>query len=435
VTAPGRDRPADAVPDVVAPPPKHPRFPLSDGARGMAAVAIMVGHVWLFTGMFGGFTESFPASIPNRAIVRWDGLIAVFFGLSAFLLYRPMIAHRAGGPGRPKVAAYGVARVLRLYPAYWLALTALAIFPGLFGVFSENWWQFYSLTDFLDLNNSHAVCPGIIQGVDQFTRCGLPQSWSLGVEMTFYFALPFYAGLTALLARGRSVRSWMRLELGLLAVLAALSLFLSGPPFNLDDETWFKFSLAGHFYWLALGLALALLSTVYGSSNLPRLIRAFSSRPGACWAGALAIYVLTIFAFYPAPFPVFPYKPAQFAGLIFIQGVGAMLLLIPVAFSNPNRGLPARVLGNPVLMWMGVISYGIALWHVTIIVNLGYAGAQASFVPVLAATVLLTIPLAALSYYVIERPLMRFKYRSPRDVLRGGGRRARRPIPDAGRSG
>ena len=40
-------------------------------------------------------------------------------------------------------------------------------------------------------------------------------------------------------------------------------------------------------------------------------------------------------------------------------------------FGNPNRGLPARVLGHPVLMWIGLISYGLLLWHGTVAVMLG----------------------------------------------------------------
>ena len=93
MAGPGMEAPPAAVPDVVAPPPRHPRFPLTVGLRGVPAVAIIIGHAWFFTGGFGGFTES----LPNRAMVRMDGLVALFFLLSAFLLYRPFIAHRDRG--------------------------------------------------------------------------------------------------------------------------------------------------------------------------------------------------------------------------------------------------------------------------------------------------------------------------------------------------
>lgn len=379
-------------------------------------MAIVLVHVWLFTGGFGGFD----ATLPNRALVRLDGLVAIFFLLSAFLLYRPMIARRAGGPPKPPVTGYAQARFLRIYPAYWVALTALAIVPGLFGVFSDKWWTFYSLGYYLDPLFAGSDCPS-----DEGPACGLAQTWTLTVEVTFYAILPLYALLTARLARGRDVRSWMRAELLLLAALAALSMFLNGPPLSLRDELWFKFTFASHFYWMALGLALAVLSVGYWRTQaLPRPLQLAASRPGACWAVAGAIYVGTMFFFLPVPFSIAPYTDPEYLALNVAQGVGAALLLIPVVFGNPNRGVAARVLTNPVVAWLGLVSYGLFLWHFTIAYYLGYGGADAGFAPVAVLTFALAIPLAAASYYLIEAPLMRLKYRRLRDALQ---RRPRGP--------
>jgi peptidoglycan/LPS O-acetylase OafA/YrhL len=396
--------------------------------RGIPAIAIIVGHAWFFTGGFGGFTES----LPNRAMVRMDGLVALFFLLSAFLLYRPMIAHRTGGPAAPRVGDFARRRLLRLYPAYWVALTAFAVVIGVEGAFSHNWWAFYSLTDFLNLR-LHGVCTAH----EEFL-CGLPQSWTLGVDMTFYVLLPFYAALTGILARRLSLRGWIKAEILLLALLASASLFLGGPPFQLRSHEWFRFSALGHFYWFALGLALAVISVVDWRSELPRLARigrAIASRPGLCWAGGIAIYAITVFGFYPAPFIIAPFLDGlEYTTLNLIQGVGAVLLFIPAAFWNPNRGLPAKVLGHPILMWVGLISYGLLLWNVTIAVLLGYPRADQSYWVVLIAGSLLTLPLATLSYYLVERPLMKLKYRSLREVLRSRSRRGE-PVPEVGRPG
>ena len=399
-----------APPDVLAPPPLHPRFPLADGARGVAVPAVMIVHAWLFTGGFGGFTES----LPNRAVVRLDTAVAVFFFLSAFLLYRPMIAHRAGGAAAPKVGDYARRRFLRIYPAYWLALTALAIFPGLVGVFSDQWWSFYSLFFFLDPANSSQPCIG-----DPGFRCGLPQSWTLTVEMTFYIVLPFYAMLTARLFRGRDVGSWVRWEVGMLAVLMAISLVLGALP-EMRDLAWFRFSFLSHFFWLGLGLAAAVISAGHRNQRaaLPSPLRYLSERQGLCWGLAFAIYLFTVFAFYPAPFPVAPFSEVERMGLDFSQGLLAVLLLIPAAFGDPNRGVAARVFGHPAVVWMGLISYGLYLWSVTITVDLGVGGAEAGFWPVLILSTLITLPFAIASYYLLERPLMRFKYKPLRELFR-----------------
>jgi peptidoglycan/LPS O-acetylase OafA/YrhL len=417
VGAPGSTARSGEVPDIVAPPPHHPRYPLTVGLRGVAAIAIIVGHAWFFTGGFGGFT----ASLPNRIVVRWDGVVAVFFMLSAFLLYRPMIAHRAGGAAAPRVGDYARRRFLRLYPAYWVALTALAIFPGLFGVFSHNWWAFYSLTDFLDLNDLHSVCPP----TEEFS-CGLPQSWTLGIDLTFYVVLPFYAGLTALIARRLKPHSWMRWELGLLVVLAAASLLVGGSPLDLRDHAWFRYSFAGYFYWFALGLALALLSVVYSRAEKPpRALRLIAAHPALCWAGGFAIYVLTVLLFSDVPFVFGFNNDAEYVWLTLIQGVGATLFFLPAVFGNPNRGLPARILGHPFLMWTGLISYGLLLWHGTVAVMLGSLfGSGEGFWTVLIAEIVIAVPLAMLSYQLVERPLMRFKYRPLREALRSRSRRS-----------
>lgn len=413
------------VPDVVAPPPRHPRFPLTVGMRGIPAIAIIVGHAWFFTGGFGGFTES----LPNRAMVRMDGLVALFFLLSAFLLYRPMIAHRAGGPAPPRTGDYARRRFLRLYPAYWVALIGFTVFVGVEGAFSHNWWAFFSLTDFLDLG-LHDVCTA-----NEEFFCGLPQSWTLGVDMTFYVLLPFYAALTGLLARHLPLRKWVPIELSLILALAAASLILGGPPLELRSHDWFRFSALGHLYWFGLGLALAVISVVDWRSELPRAARwgrTIASRPELCWAGGIAIYAITVLSFYPAPFIIAPFRDGwEYTTLNLIQGVGAVLLFIPAAFWNPNRGLPAKVLGHPVLMWVGLISYGLLLWNVTIAVMLGYPRADQGYWTVLIVGGLLTLPLATLSYYYVERPLMKLKYRSLREVM-AERRRRREQLPEAG---
>ena len=390
-------------------PARHRLFPLADGVRGIAAVSIVVVHVWLFTGGFGGFGDT----LGNRAVVRLDGMVSIFFVLSAFLLYRPMIAHRNGGPGAPRVGDYARRRFLRIYPAYWLALTVLAIVPGLFGVFSSHWPAFYSLAVNLagadELDNF--VCA-------EACACGLPQSWTLTTEMSFYLLLPFYALLTARLTRGRAPGSWVRIELILLAALAALSVFLNMDPASLRNEPWFRFTFLGHFFWLALGLGLAVLSVAYQQrSELPQPLRLLAARPGLCWALALAIYLVTVFTLQPVPFIVADDTTPQFLATHLAHGTLATLIVVPVVFGDPNARLPRRTLANPLIAWLGLISYGFYLWHVTIAYYLGFGGAEGGFGTVLLLTVAITLPIAAASYYLLERPLMRLKHRPFRQLF------------------
>jgi len=361
---------------------------------------VVVVHSWIFAGRFGDGT-----GLANRLVVRLDAMVAIFFLLSAFLLYRPMIASRGGGPASPRVANFARRRFLRIYPAYWIALTALAIVFGLTGVFSGKWWSFYSLTEYLHPVTNTAACEG------QGYRCGLLQSWTLTVELTFYVMLPFFAAMTAAIARRLDVKRWMRVELLLIVLLGVLSVTLDLLPFDLRHKTWFTYTFAAHFDWLGVGLALAVLSTVYGrrEDNLPSFLSTLARRPGACWLGAFGLYLITVFAFQPVPFTVADFSNQEYLAINLLQCGIAFLLVFPVFFGNPNLGLPRRVLATRWLVWLGLISYGFYLWQVTIGIELGFGNAKGSFLPVLIGTVLLTLPLAAASYYFIERPLMRWK--------------------------
>ena len=57
-----------------------------------------------------------------------------------------------------------------------------------------------------------------------FTDCGLAQTWSLVVELTFYAVLPLYALAMVRLTRRLALRTWMRVEIAILALLGAASL-------------------------------------------------------------------------------------------------------------------------------------------------------------------------------------------------------------------
>ena len=85
------------------------------------------------------------------------------------------------------------------------------------------------------------------------------------------------------------------------------------------------------------------------------------------------------------------------------------------------------------MTWLGVVSYGIYLYHQPIADALGggiNSGGDATvrFLWLAAATAALAIGVAALSYYLVERPALKFKER--RLV---GGLAPGRPAPPAPR--
>src|SRR4051794_29134964 len=178
------------APDAVTPPPGNPRFPLFDALRAIAALCIVATHT-------SGLTHFFLAGNPLAPVTsRLNVGVTIFFVVSGFLLYRPFVAARLEQRPAPGLGAYARRRLLRIIPAYWLALTVLAVWPGLEDVFTTHWWRYYLL-----LQN---LSPNSIFG-------GIVPAWSLCIELSFYVALPFYAMATATLGR-RDVRSQLRAE-------------------------------------------------------------------------------------------------------------------------------------------------------------------------------------------------------------------------------
>src|SRR5436190_8288846 len=227
---------AQDVPDVVAPPPGNPRFPLFDSLRAVAALSVVATH----TSGLSTFNSSNGLLGPFTA--RLNVGVTIFFVISGFLLYRPFVAARLEGRPPPGMLAYGRRRILRIVPAYWLALTVLSIWPGLAAVFHHTWWIYYGF-----LQNLH---PNWISG-------GLAAAWSLCVELSFYAVLPFYAIGAAKVLRGRNPRYQARVEYAMLTFLALSSVISHTVAHVSDPNGTFANTLPGTFLWFALGMGLA----------------------------------------------------------------------------------------------------------------------------------------------------------------------------------
>ena len=94
-------------------------------------------------------------------------------------------------------------------------------------------------------------------------------------------------------------------------------------------------------------------------------------------------------------------------GLLIVVAVAAVFVVAPVALQQ--RGLVARVLAFPPLVWLGVISYGVYLWHWPIFLALNGERTGLTGMPLFAIRAVATVAVAAASWWLIEQPIRRWR--------------------------
>jgi peptidoglycan/LPS O-acetylase OafA/YrhL len=419
ITTAGHPPAPEATPDALRPPPGNPRFPLVDGLRAVAALSVLVTHTAFLSGFNGH-------GLPGQITARLDIGVALFFVISGFLLYRPFVAARFEERPAPRVALYLRRRALRIIPAYWLALTVLAIWPGLLFVHSHDWWVYYGFLQDLRIP--------WIQG-------GLKTAWSLCVELQFYLLLPLYALACARWLKGRPLALQARTELGLLALLGALSLWARTLSFADRTPDTISSTIVGTFLWFTVGMAFAVASARWHrtpAAQRPALMRVMATRPGTAWiAAAVLLLGLTQIGMPTLDLNAYDDNDWYFGHLFYAAIAGCFAL--PAMLGEPvagRRDLPARVLGWRPIAWLGLISYGIFLWHLPLtekLLKVQDWTSHGSFFVFTFVIAVVAIACASASYYLVERPLLRFKDpRPPKPTGSSATARARaRAAPEA----
>jgi peptidoglycan/LPS O-acetylase OafA/YrhL len=348
--------PAVATSEAVTPPPGNPRFALLDGLRAIAALAVFAYHVNRVT-PFPGFFGTL-AGHGNFGVV-------LFFVLSGFLLYRPAVAARAGLS--PPVAArtFYARRALRILPAYYAALIALAIWPGL-DRFDQFWWRAVTFTqNYWDASIFTAIHP----------------AWSLCIEVSFYALLPLFVLL---------VGRWRPSPAGELAVLGALAIAsVAAHQASASLPANWGFTLPTTFYLFAAGMAVAVLDVhlAKGVARLP-----FSR---LSWPAAAALFVL-----------ISATTDTDVLGAVHpVYAVIAVLVLIPAT----NSARVVESVAGRALRQGGLISYAFYLYHQELVDEIGRRVTS----PWACAAIALpaVVAVATISYYVVEQPALRLKRR------------------------
>ena len=376
-----------------------------DPLRAIAALSVVAYH------------SAFAARVPltDNALAPYTSQlqvgVSIFFLISGFLLYRPFARARLRGERFPHVRAYAWRRFLRIVPGYWVALTAVTIWLGLPGVFTETGIPtYYGFAQVYDAPRAGG---------------GIAQAWTLCVEVTFYAFLPLWALAMRRLPGRADPRRLLAGELtGLAALFLASQAYkvwatLEVHPTSLASAPYLQ-TLPNFLDQFAVGMALAVLSVWYERRDLPRPLRVLTRHPWLPWLTALVAFwvVSTQIGFTGQLLQKFSVR--MFLGRHELYTLIALGLLLPAVFSEPGRGLTGRVLANRALIYVGVVSYALYLYHVAVLNQLddwlGNAltdvlpgGVGWRFGAYLVLGTIGGVAVATLSWYLIERPALSLK--------------------------
>lgn len=371
------------------------RFPALDGARALAATAVLVHHVAFWTG-------NYTPDPLGRVFARLDVGVPIFFVLSGFLLSRSLFLAAARGRPAPRTAAYLWRRALRILPAYWLTVAAaLLLLPANADAGPAAWARHLTLTQ--------------IYGVGHLGD-GLTHTWSLATEVAFYLLLPVAGGGLIRLARARPDR-----PVGVLVVLAGATVLgfawvawtWAVRPFPAAaTDLW----LPGYTGWFAGGMALAVLTAADPGWRPVRVARELGASLPTCWAAAGVLFWLATGAI-AGPLGLAEPTAAQALVKNALYLEVAVLLVLPLVFGDHREGWVRPALASPAGRFLGEISYGLFLVHVVVL-----TGAYAALdLPLFGGSIVLvglgvgavSLLLAAALYLLVERPLRRWRHLVP----------------------
>jgi peptidoglycan/LPS O-acetylase OafA/YrhL len=336
----------------------HPKYrPDIDGLRAIAVLAVVLFH-------------AFPALIPGGFIG-----VDIFFVISGFLITG--ILARELEHGKFTFGGFYARRIRRIFPSLLLVMAACLAFAW-FALFPDELKQLG-----LHLAGGAGFVSNLVlwQEVGYFDRGAdakpLLHLWSLAIEEQFYIVWP----VVLLLA------SKMRLKLLLVsAALALLSFAVNVAGIAAFPDATF-YSPASRAWELLLGAVLAC------SVHRKQAFAALAISPNArSAAGALLLAIgLALIT-----------REHQFPGwYALLPAVGTLLML----GAGPQAWFNRIVLSNRLLVWFGLISYPLYLWHWPL---LSFAHIVESGTPapqLRAGLVVLAIALAWLTWRFVERPL------------------------------
>lgn len=366
-------RPGDARPANRRSLPYRPAY---DGLRGLGVLAIMWGHL--------GHADG--------AIYAIDA----FFLLSGYLITGVLLSQWERR-GQIYLKRFWGRRARRLFPALFMVL----LFAAFYARFAADPGELIrirgdSLSALFYVNNWYSIFAG--NSYFDIFRVPSPLShiWTLSVEEQYYLAWPLMITGVLWLTRGRERHArltalfWTAIGLALASAVLMQVMLSNGVDFNhlyLGTDT--------RAFALLSGSALAIGERLWGCIKNDRLVHVLD----LIGVGMLSTTVLVwLFA------SVNTSAPFRYGFLV----ADAIVLYGIWLIANPRAKVAPAILSFKPLVWLGLVSYGLYLWHWPIFVWLTPARMHmAKGLPYDLIVMAISIAVAGLSFYLVEVPVLR----------------------------
>ena len=321
--------------------------------------------------------------------------VDTFFVLSGFLI-TTLLVTEWDRRGAIDLLAFWARRARRLLPALFLLMVGIVVYAGVFAAPDElGRIRADSFASLGYVANWRFIVSGQSY-FDQFSQPSpLRHMWSLAIEEQFYLVWPLIVAF--LLWWRRSLRGLLVACVVLIAASAGLMAALYVPG---RDPSRVYYGTDTRAQALLVGAVVGILLFMHGPvrSRAARLAVRLAATVGAG-------YTLWLF------WRMSEQSDRLYEGGFLLVAVAVSAVIVSVV--QPDRGLLGRVLSVAPLRWVGRISYGLYLWHWPVYLTITRSRTGLDGLALLAVRVAVSVGLAALSFYAVERPIRAGTFRLP----------------------
>jgi len=340
--------------------------PELDGLRGIAVLAVMMYHTdapYLLGGFIG---------------------VDIFFVLSGFLI-TTLLVQEFDESGSICLKNFYMRRVLRLAPALFGLLLALCL-VSFFVLDAQK-----AKSNYVDALISLFYLSNWARALSIHPPDFIAHTWSLSIEEQFYIIWPCTLYFMLKLSKDRKLVLAATAAIAIVSWILRIHLFANGT----SIERIYN-GLDTRADALMVGCALGIFhSSGFAYATIQNSIRKYLS-----FAAVLSCLCLIIVSF------MADWRGQRMIYYGYFAVELSTALLIWQILTSPNTGFRS-FFSLKWLVWSGSISYGRYLWHYPIYRLMRALGFQ-TFAVVFAGS-LLTFLVAALSFYCLERPILKLK--------------------------